>query len=74
MCATTDMIELYRILENEDIERLESAEISYLQLRFMERLSREEIAALLERGDEEIASIAGRFAQSRYQPSARSTI
>ena len=74
MCATSDMLHLHAILQNEEIERLGESEISYLELHFMERLGIDEIAALLECEEAEIARIAGRFRAPAYQPSARSTI
>lgn len=74
MCATSEIIQLQTILQNEDIEHLDSDEISYLQLRYMERLDIEQIAMLLDRADEEMERIAKRFAASLYHPSARSTM
>ena len=74
MCATSDMLQLHTILQSEDIEQLALSEISYLQLHFMERLEIAEIAALMEREQEEMERIAGRFRKRAYQPSARSTM
>lgn len=74
MCATADLLQLQSILEHEDIERLDARQISYLQLRYMERLKISEIAALLEHEPSEVERIARQLHPFTYQPSARSTI
>lgn len=67
-------MQLQRILQRLDLQRLTQEEITYLQLRFMEALSRDDILRLTKIAPASITQFEKRFGEPGYHPLAKSTI